>query len=114
MANEIGTKIRKLREEKGISQEYVATFLGLSQSNYGRLEKDDSRITIPKLYQIASALEVQVANLLGETSSQIINQNNNESANAYNVDTLISDKEHIQSLKEEISFLRKIICEEKK
>lgn len=53
MSNVVGTKIRSLREEKGITQEYLAACLGLTQSNYGRMEKSDARITIPKLFKIA-------------------------------------------------------------
>jgi DNA-binding XRE family transcriptional regulator len=39
--NNIGTKIRKIREEKDISQEEMALVVDTSQSNYGRLEKND-------------------------------------------------------------------------
>lgn len=106
MNNTIGTKIRSLREEKGITQEYLAACLGLTQSNYGRMEKDDARITIPKLFKIAEVLEVRVGYLLDEQATQIIHQHNNELANAYNVDTMVADKDHIASLKEEIQFLR--------
>jgi len=40
--NDIGVRIKRLREEKGITQEAMAMDLELSRSNYGRLEKDDS------------------------------------------------------------------------
>ena len=39
--NTIGNKIRLLREEKGFSQENLASALDITQSNYARLEKDD-------------------------------------------------------------------------
>lgn len=42
----IGSRIRKKREEKGISQEVMAMGLELTQSSYGRLEKDDRRLTL--------------------------------------------------------------------
>ncbi|WP_311316862.1 helix-turn-helix domain-containing protein [Elizabethkingia anophelis] len=47
--NTIGSRIKKIREEKGIKQEYMAYELDISQSNYGRLEKQDSRLTVPKI-----------------------------------------------------------------
>jgi transcriptional regulator with XRE-family HTH domain len=37
--NTVGTRIRKIREEKGIKQEYIADEMGITQSSYGRLEK---------------------------------------------------------------------------
>lgn len=50
--NNVGNKIRKTREERGITQEFMAMELEVSQSNYGRLEKDDSRLTVPKLIKL--------------------------------------------------------------
>jgi hypothetical protein len=42
-------------------------------------------------------------------TQKVINQQNSENASAY-VDSVInSDKEHIQSLKEEISFLKSLL-----
>lgn len=112
MDNAVGLKIKKTREEKGITQEFIAQCLEITQSNYGRLEKDDSRLTVPKLVKIAEVLEVSVSYLLGESATRIIQQSNNETANAYNVDTIINaDKEHIQTLKDEINFLRGLIDE---
>lgn len=112
MDNTVGLRIKKTREEKGITQEFLANCLETTQSNYGRLEKDDSRLTVPKLMKIAEALEVSVSYLLGESATRIIQQSNNETANAYNVDTIINaDKDHISTLKDEISFLRKILQE---
>lgn len=74
------------------------------------MEKDDKRLTVPKLQKIAEVLEVTVSFLFGEQTSKVIHQTHNERAEAYNVDTIIqSDKEHIQSLKNEIIFLRKVI-----
>ena len=110
----IGERIRKLREEKNISQEKMAMELVLTQSNYGRLEKDDKRLTAPKLQKISEVLEVSISYLFGEKSSKVIHQTNNEKAEAYNVDTIIqADKEHIQTLKNEIVFLRKLIGKDK-
>jgi transcriptional regulator with XRE-family HTH domain len=106
----IGARIRKLREDKNISQEKMAMELILTQSNYGRLEKDDKRLTAPKLQKIAEVLDVSIAHLFGEKTSKVIHQTNNEKAEAYNVDTIIqADKEHIRTLKEEIQFLRQLI-----
>lgn len=112
MENTIGLRIKKIREDKRISQDYLAACLELSQSNYGRLEKDDNRLTITRLQKIAEILEVKVGHLIGESSEKSIHQNSNQTANAYNTETVInSDPELIKTLKDEISFLRNILKE---
>ncbi|PKP25907.1 MAG: XRE family transcriptional regulator [Bacteroidetes bacterium HGW-Bacteroidetes-2] len=103
--NIVGNRIRKRREEKGITQEVMAMELEVSQSNYGRLEKDDNRLTIPKILKIAEVLEVNIAYLFGEKATNVIHHNNGDHAQAA-IGTIYSDKEHIKSLKEEIEFLR--------
>ncbi len=108
--NNIGSRIRKTRENKGFSQEAMALELDIIQSSYGRLEKDDNRLTVPKLQKIAEILEITISFLFDEKSAKIINQQHNENPQAYNVDTIIqADKEHIQTLKDEISFLRNLL-----
>jgi transcriptional regulator with XRE-family HTH domain len=127
--NNIGTKIRKIREEKNISQEEMALELETAQSNYGRLEKDDKRLNVPKLIKIAETLKVTVAHLFNEQASKIINQTNNESPNSYNVENLyqenketqdrlktqyeerLADKiKEIEYLKQEIVFYKDKMC----
>jgi|SRR5690625_770775 len=103
--NNVGNTIRKIREEKGITQEYMALELDVSQSNYGSLEKDDKRLTVPKLLKIAEVLEVDITYLFGEKATNSIHHKNDDKAQAP-IGTIFSDKEHIQSLKEEITFLR--------
>lgn len=105
----IGNKIRILREVKGLSQDNLAIELGITQPSYARLEKADERISITRLMHIAQILKCTVSELIDEKTQKIINQQNSENASAY-VDSVINaDKEHIQTLKDEITFLRDII-----
>lgn len=111
--NNIGNKIRILRETRGLSQDNLAIELGITQPSYARLEKDDERITITRLINIAKILKTSVADLIDEKTQKVINQHNSENSMAYNVDTINTiinaDKEHIQTLKEEIEFLRNLV-----
>lgn len=111
--NVIGNKIRILRETKGLSQDNIASELGITQPSYARLEKDDERISITRLIHIAQILKSSVAELIDERVQKVINQQNSENSMAYNVDTINTiinaDKDHIQTLKDEISFLRELI-----
>jgi transcriptional regulator with XRE-family HTH domain len=51
--NKIGFNIRKNREIKGFSQDYMANVLNISQASYARLENEDTKITVERLYKIA-------------------------------------------------------------
>ena len=107
--NTIGTRIRKIREERGIKQEYIADEMGITQSSYGRLEKDDNRLTATKLIKISEILNVSVSVLFGEKATNVIHENKGDNAQAQIGTFVQQDKEHIESLKEEIKFLRKIL-----
>jgi transcriptional regulator with XRE-family HTH domain len=107
--NSIGNKIRLLRDKKGLSQENLASALDITQSNYARLEKDDNRLSVPRLILIARALETTVTELVGEKANTVVNQNNNQEAVTYLHANFQADKEHIQTLKDEIEYLTKII-----
>jgi len=106
--NTVGSKIRKFREEKGIKQEYMAAELEITQSSYGRLEKDDSRLTVPKIQKIAEVLNVSIAVLFGEKVGNVLYENNGSNVQT---GTLVQnyEKQHIDSLKDEISYLRKLL-----
>ena len=107
--NIIGNKIRLLREEKGLSQENLAFCLEITQSNYARLEKDDNRISVPRLLIIAKTLETTVSEIVGEKANTIVNQNNNHEAITYLQSTFQSDKDHIKTLRSEIEYLKKML-----
>ena len=51
--NTVGTIIRKHREDRGITQDYIANEMGITQSTYGRLEKSDKRLSVDRLIEIA-------------------------------------------------------------
>jgi transcriptional regulator with XRE-family HTH domain len=60
----IGEKIRKVRELKGLKQEAVASKLGMSVTAYGNLERGESSLSFERLEEIASALEVNVTDII--------------------------------------------------
>jgi transcriptional regulator with XRE-family HTH domain len=61
---QIGEKIRKIRELKGLKQENIATALGMSITAYGNLERGDTHLTYDKLEEIAKAMEVTVQDII--------------------------------------------------
>ncbi len=61
---EIGQLIRKKRIEKKITQEALALQCGIDRSYIGRIERGEVNLTVEKLYEIATALEVDMKELL--------------------------------------------------
>lgn len=119
--NKIGTLIRNLREQKGITQDFMAKELMLTQSNYGRLEKDDQRLSAPKLQKIAEILNVSIAFLFNEQQQGVvINKpgkdsqmeqyfvHNKEIYEGY----INSQKFQIKHLQDEVNFLRELVKKE--
>ncbi len=107
--NTIGNKIRLLREERGLSQENMAAALEMTQSNYARLEKDDNRISVSRLIIIAKTLDITITELVGEKANNVVNQHNNQEAVTYLHTNFQADREHIQSLKDENAYLKKML-----
>ena len=54
----IGDNIRKIRDIKGFSQEFMANKLEMSQRNYCRLEKEEIKIDMNKINLISEVLDV--------------------------------------------------------
>jgi transcriptional regulator with XRE-family HTH domain len=61
---QIGDKIRKVRELKGLKQEAIASKLGMSVTAYGNLERGESGLSFERLEEIAAALEVNVTDII--------------------------------------------------
>ena len=68
----ITDKIRETRTQKNLSQEYLASYLGIDTSSYHRLERGVSPLSIQRLEKIAEALEMPLSELFsfGEALTQ--------------------------------------------
>ncbi len=74
----IGTRIKRFRELKNLTQEHIAEKLGISQNSYSRLENESVKITTERLKEIAVVLDVPAEYLLN-TDAPIYNFSNNAS-----------------------------------
>lgn len=66
----IGKRIKKLREEKNISQQALAYLCDFEKSNMSRIESGRTNPTIGTLYKISLALSVNLIELLEFDSIQ--------------------------------------------
>ena len=58
---QLGSQIKKIREFKNLTQNHVANKLGMSQSNYARIESNHVGITDNQLSKIANVLETHTS-----------------------------------------------------
>lgn len=64
----IGKQIRKIRKEKGFSQEGFANFIEMNRGYYGTVERGEANITVLNLLKILKGLNVTPNELLPPTS----------------------------------------------
>jgi len=60
-----GEAVRRLRLERGLSQETLALYAEIDRSYMGGIERGESNVTLMVLVRIASALKVSASDLLG-------------------------------------------------
>jgi len=63
-AGAIVSNIRKIREFRNYTQDYLAAKLNISQNAYSKIELGYSSITLNRLIQIAAILEIELADLI--------------------------------------------------
>lgn len=112
----IGTKIKKLRELKNLTQEHMATVIGVTQSAYSRLEMGETEITYSKLERIAGELGMKPEEVIAFNESMVFNVMHNQTGNGLIIqnNSLNNEerelyKQQIETLKEEVNYLKKII-----
>lgn len=119
--SKVASRIRRLRETKGYSQEYIAAKLNIPQNTYSRLENGDTKISLDRLFSLSDILEETIYNILdlpayqqyNDSKQQIGNKNiwNNGLADAEinpYVIALDAKEQHIKSLQAHIETLVKI------
>lgn len=109
----IGSKIRKIREIKGYSQENMAGELDMSITGYGKIERNEVTVTLDKLQDIANILGVQMEQILGFDESIAFNNFNSSINNQVGhssfppeIKQLYEDK--IQLLEDKIRLLEEL------
>lgn len=86
-------KIKRLRENKDLTQQQMAEKLHISTNAYGRLERGETQMTERKLEQIANILEISdFTKILSTPNEKVVfllnesNENNIISTDYYNAD----------------------------
>ena len=77
MKASIAEKIRLQRLQRGLSQENMADLLNLSTTAYGDIERGKTDLTLSRLTQIATVLDVSPLSLLSDEviTAQVVDEN---------------------------------------
>src|SRR3954469_14574991 len=67
----IGRTVRRLRTERGLSQQALATRLGISPSYLNLIEHDQRAVTASLLIKLAETLQVDLGDLSGSRQHQL-------------------------------------------
>ncbi|MEO6633847.1 MAG: helix-turn-helix transcriptional regulator [Mucilaginibacter sp.] len=68
----IVSNIRKVREFRNYTQDYLAAKLKISQNAYSKIELGYSNITLNRLVEIAEILEIELADLICADGEDVI------------------------------------------
>ncbi|WP_396151222.1 helix-turn-helix domain-containing protein [Flavobacterium sp.] len=114
MKNNIGQKIRKVRELKGFTQDYMADKLAISQRAYSKLENNETKLDWEKIELVSSVLGVDPLELVTFDDNMVFN-NCNQSGKQHTFNYNFSEElkqnyeERIEHLEKEIEFLRDLV-----
>ncbi len=117
MKKNIGHKIRQIRELKGLSQEYMASQLNISQRAYSKMERDEIKLNWDKITDISQIFEMEPSDLVSFDDNLIFN-NCQQSGKANYINNYLPEKlmeqyeEPIKHLEQEIEFLREMVGKE--
>lgn len=98
----VGNKIRKLRELKNYTQAFMADQLELSLSGYGKIERDETDLTLTRLQKIADVLGIDYNIILSFDEKHIFNFYNYHSANGIVQNQTIHNQEVWEKLTEQL------------
>jgi len=114
----VGSKIKKLRELKNLTQEHVAERLGLTQSGYSKIENGEVDLPYSRLQNIADILEMKVEDITSFDEKFVFNNLHTNNQNGGQIGVIhnhVSDTERklyenqITSLKDEVAHLKTIM-----
>jgi transcriptional regulator with XRE-family HTH domain len=117
MKASISDNIRMFREAKGLSQDFVAGKLEITQQAYSQMEKNPDSMSLKRLKDLSKVLGVDIPTLLNMPSNWIqynSNQSGGYSATKMEFHGLPGDKrdEIIVDLLKEIDRLKALLYEQ--
>jgi transcriptional regulator with XRE-family HTH domain len=66
----VGSRLRRLRKERGLTQAELARQIGIQQSDLSRMEKGEYRVSLDNLFKILGVFDLDLAQFFGEQAAQ--------------------------------------------
>ena len=111
---QIGERIKKFREMRNFTQDYVATQLGMTAQGYGKIERNEVEITLQKLHTIAAILGTSIQDIFSFDEKFVFHNQecnyigvNHTSNNFSEIKDLYEAR--IADLQKEITYLRETL-----
>lgn len=111
----LGRKIKKLRELKNMSMPHIASEMGISTTEYEKMELGETEVTYSKLNQIAEIFGMSADEIISYNEQMVFNVMHNQTGNGFVVNKGINDAERklyedqIDLLKTELTYLKKVL-----
>jgi len=102
-------EVRKIRQQKGLSQENMAHEIGLSQSQYSRIEQGDCAVSFEKVFEISRVLNVNPDEIIEQGKNFIFNNCTCNQAGNIEKNTINNNQDFTEERKaylEQINFLQ--------
>ncbi len=109
MIMDITDNIKRIREEKRLSQAELSRRLNLDPSAYFRLEKRGNKLTLEQVENFAKALEVTPFELVGITPPETINDSNEKDVEIAGLKKRIGELERMNELFEGNAYILEAI-----
>jgi transcriptional regulator with XRE-family HTH domain len=115
MKANIGDKIRKVRELKGFTQDFMAGKLEMSQRAYSKIENNDIKLDWGRIEDISKILNIEPTDLVSFNDSLVFN-NCTQSGNFQVFNNNFPDElkksyeDRVNHLEKEVLFLRGLLA----
>ncbi|MCC6691515.1 MAG: helix-turn-helix transcriptional regulator [Bacteroidia bacterium] len=97
----INSNVKKIRQQKKLTQDFVAKKLGVSRVWYNKLENDEVAIKVDILPKLAEIFKVPVQELTQVNDSNYFSTTNNNSQ-IKNIANVVNDNSEIKELYEKL------------
>jgi transcriptional regulator with XRE-family HTH domain len=108
MKSKIAERMRRVRVIQDLSQENIASELGISVGAYSNIERGKTEITVSRLYELAKILKVSILEFLPFDNNEKAEHNTTKN---YPLSQQLSE---LNDLKEELNLLKKEVGSLKK
>jgi transcriptional regulator with XRE-family HTH domain len=89
----IGDKIKRVRELRKLTQKALADKIGMSETGYSKIERDETDIPFSRLDQIAKALNVKIEDIISFDEKYVFNNYGTAHDKSFSVNNSNFDKE---------------------